>query len=65
MNRYVTTMDIYVYASSDEEAIEKSVQLADEIAKKDDNHCEVINIVEQPFATIGNRQVYGSEIEIK
>lgn len=64
MNRYVVTFERYLWADTDEAAIEQAKEFADKIANVDDNHCTVTNIVEQPFGTTSNRQVYGRLKEV-
>ena len=56
-NRYVTTMDMYVYAKDDYMARVESHKLADLLKSKYDNQASVLDIVEQPFGTMGNRKL--------
>ena len=55
--RYVTTLELNVYASSDEEAIAKSKEIAGSLSRSDDNHCEVTGLSEYPFASLEARRV--------
>ena len=55
--RYVVTMDLYVFADNDADAIAKSYKLADKIGEIESNGCAVVDICEQPFGVIGNRKV--------
>ena len=56
-NRYVVTMDMYVYAENDFMARQKAHKLADGLKNKLDNQAAVLDIVEQPFGTLGNRKL--------
>ena len=55
--RYVVTMDLYVFAENDSDAIANAHKLANTIDNIDTNECKVIEIAEQPFGKIGNRKV--------
>ena len=56
-NRYVVTMDMYVYAENDYMARKRAHDLTDELKKKYDNQAAVLDIVEQPFGTFANRKL--------
>lgn len=56
-NRYVVTMDMYVYGKDDYMARVEAHKLVDELKKKYDNQAAVLDIVEQPFGTLGNRKL--------
>ena len=56
-NRYVVTMDMYVYAENDYMARKNAHKLADGLKSKLDNQAAVLDIVEQPFGTLGNRKL--------
>ena len=56
-NRYVVTMDMYVYGQDDYTARVESHKLADELKRKYDNQASVLDIVEQPFGRMGNRKL--------
>jgi hypothetical protein len=56
-NRYVVTMDMYVYAKDDYMARVESHKLADLLKNKYDNQASILDIVEQPFGTMGNRKL--------
>lgn len=57
LNRYVATVDFYVWADSDEDAIYQARHIAAQQSTKRDDRCSVIDIVEQPQGKIGNRKV--------
>jgi len=56
-NRYVVSIDMYVYAKDDKDVIKQAQKIAKELQRKDDNDAEVTEIVQQDFGTIGNRKV--------
>ncbi len=55
--RYVATIEFYVYAKDDNEAIEYVNKFCDEQKTKEDNQCEITNLIEQPFGTIESRKI--------
>jgi len=55
--RYVVTIEFYMWAKDDETVIAKANEFAKEMDLNTDNRCSVVEIVEQPFATTGNRPV--------
>ena len=56
--RYVVTFEAYVYASNDYMARKRSHAVNDSInAIMNIQDSDVVGIVEQPFATIGNRKL--------
>ena len=57
MNRYVVTLDAYVWAESDEKAREKSAEYANYLQRYGDNRAAVIGLCEQPFGKMYNRQI--------
>ena len=56
-NRYVVTMDMYVYGKDDYTARVEAHKLVDELKNKYDNQAAVLDIVEQPFGRLGNRKL--------
>ena len=57
-NRYVVTFEAYVYAPNDYMARKRSHAVNDSInAIMNIQDSDVVGIVEQPFATIGNRKL--------
>ena len=55
--RYVATMDFYVWAHSDQEAVEQSRAIANNLAGEFDNRANVLSVVKQPHGTLGNTPV--------
>jgi hypothetical protein len=57
-NRYVVTFEAYVYANNDYMARRKSHAVNDSInAIMNVQDSDVMDIVEQPFGTMGNRKL--------
>ena len=55
--RYIVKVDMYMYARNDQHAISKAKMIAKRQHDQFDNHCEVVDIVERPFASIMSREV--------
>jgi hypothetical protein len=51
--RYTVTLDLYVYANTDNEAIKEAKKVIDTLENKDDCKAEILSIFETPFGTIG------------
>ena len=52
--RYAVTVDLYVYAETDEKAKEEAEFYKEHIQLVADNKANVVSIHEAPFAKIGN-----------
>lgn len=64
MKRYPVTLDLYVYANSDEEAIVQAKQIATERRNKFDDECKILTVHQQTgtnFLNAGIRKVYDSQ----
>lgn len=57
MKRYVATIDLYVYAESDEQAKAKADKIAMTLYIDDDCKASVTEIGEQPFGTMEYRKI--------
>ena len=55
--RYVATMDFYVYANDDQDAVNKSQALANNMNMNLDNQAAITGLVKQEHGTIGNTPV--------
>lgn len=55
--RYVALVDFYVWANDDKDAINKTKEMCSTFSD-DDNQCDVIKLVEQPFGSMNGRVVY-------
>ena len=61
MKRYVARIEMYIYAEDGEQAKSQVQALCKEQDDKEDNHCQLIALVEQPFGTLGNRAIFDVE----
>lgn len=57
LKRYVAEISVYIYATSDTEAINEAFKIAHSL--NDDSDCDacLTNLVEQPFGTLYNRTI--------
>lgn len=61
--RYTVTIDLYVYASTDDEAIKEAKKVIDTLENKDDCKAEILSIFETPFGVIGEaREIKQGEL---
>lgn len=60
LKRYVATIDVYVYAESDEQAIELTKNLDDKIKLDDFSGFNVLELAEQPTGTLGSRPIFSN-----
>lgn len=51
--RYTLTVDLYIYANTDDEAIKEAKKVIDTLENKDDCKAEILSIHETPFGSIG------------
>lgn len=57
--RYVVTIDFYLFAESDEQAIEKAKSFCEQEKESKDNCCSVVSIHENNFGSLNSRQING------
>ena len=57
MKRYLQTIDLYVYADNDQEAIQIVRANVRILQAGGDNHAETIDLYEQPFGQMKSRPV--------
>jgi len=50
-NRYVVIIDMYVYADSNDEAIEEAKRIAKELDSKYDNKADVMEVIKHNFGS--------------
>jgi hypothetical protein len=50
-NRYVVVIDMYVYADSNDEAIQEAKRIANEIDMKYDNKADVMEVIKHNFGS--------------
>jgi hypothetical protein len=62
--RYTLTLDMYVYARNDREAMVKAAKMAEELRNKEDNQAQVLTLDETPFASYTIREVHKGRLDI-
>jgi len=55
--RYVATVEMFVHADSDDEALSKMRELCESLSHIDDNHCSITSIVEKKFGSFETREI--------
>lgn len=67
LKRYTVTIDLYVYANTDDEAIKEAKKVIDTLEKKDDCKAEILSIFETPFGTIGEARniLWGGQMDFE
>jgi len=53
LKRYTVTIDLYVYANSDDDAMNEAKEIVKILENKNDSKTEILSIHETPFGTIG------------
>ncbi|MDG1950927.1 MAG: hypothetical protein P8J32_09010 [bacterium] len=57
-SRYILTMDMYIYAESDEDAIRKSQEIVEKEKDQYDNQAQVLTVHKAPFGTMQAKTIY-------
>ena len=57
LKRYAATVDFYVFAESDKDAIKQAEDFCKEQTDKKDNQCKVIEIHDTPVASFYSRKL--------
>ena len=57
MKRYAVTIDLYIHAENDSEAIKQADKIAENLRGKEDNHASVFEIWENKFGSLNHRLV--------
>jgi hypothetical protein len=55
--RYIATMEFYVVADSDAEAIRRAVNIAKELDERKSNLAEIIGLEEYPYGSLTSREI--------
>lgn len=58
LKRYSLTLDLYIHATDDQEAVTKAIQVAKEVKSKEDNCAEVQSIDEIKFGSLKARNIF-------
>lgn len=56
--RFVLTVDLYIYADSEEEAKKTAKVCIDKLKETDDNKASIISLYEQNWGTLTNRELH-------
>jgi hypothetical protein len=62
--RYTVTLDMYIHARNDREAMVKAALLAEELRNKEDNQAQVLSLDETPFASCESRRVHTGRLTL-
>ena len=62
--RYTLTIDLYLYARNDREAMAKAALLAKELRDKEDNHAQVISLDKTRFASAESVNIHTGRLTI-
>lgn len=57
MKRYAVTIDLYIHAENDSDAIKQADEIAEKLRSKEDNHASVLEIWENQFGSLNHRLV--------
>ena len=57
MKRYAVTIDLYVHAENDQDALQQAQAMAETVNGKEDNQASVLELSEIPFGSIKARKV--------
>ena len=57
MKRYAVTIDLYIHAENDSDAIKQAEKVAEKLRSKEDNHASVLEIWENKFGSLNHRLV--------
>ena len=57
--RYIVTMDFYIYADDNENAIELAKHIAEKQVEEYDNNASILKIEHQPWGTIESKLIWG------
>jgi predicted DNA-binding ribbon-helix-helix protein len=57
MKRYAVELDAYLWASSEEEAKQKAMKMAELLRSLDDNHARPIKLVEAEFGKLPSKSI--------
>ena len=62
--RYTITLDAYLYARNDREAMVKAVQFVESLNEAEDNQAKVLELSETPFATLSSRLIHKGKLTL-
>jgi len=62
--RYTVTLDAYILARTDREALVKAALMVEEMRKKEDNQTQVISVESTPFGSVVSRLVHKGRLTL-
>lgn len=62
--RYSVTIDLYVHARNDREALVKAAQISEQLRNQDENQAQVLTVDETPFASLDSRRVHTGRLTL-
>ena len=62
--RYTVTLDLYLFARNDREAMVKAAKLAEELRNEKEGEAQVISLDETPFASAYSRNVHKGRLTL-
>jgi len=62
--RYTVTLDAYLWARNDREAMVKAAKIAEFLQKLDDNQAKVLELHETPFTSMTAREVHKGRLTL-
>lgn len=62
--RYTVTLDAYLYARTDREAMVKAAKISAFLQTLEDNRAQVLELHETPFATLTAREVHKGKLTL-
>ena len=62
--RYSVTLDLYINAVNDYDAIFQAAKLANKLRDNEDNEAQVLSVDEAPFASSKTRNVHTGKLDI-
>lgn len=55
--RYTVTVQMYVWAANDKEAIQEAKSIVEDEIRENDNNCRLISVTENEFGSMPEREV--------
>ena len=62
--RYALTVDLYIYARNDREAMVKSALLTENLRKEEDNQAQVLTLEEADYSCFATRLVHSGTLTL-
>ena len=62
--RYSITLDLYINAGNDRDAMLQAARLAEKLRRDEDNEAQVVSVDYTPFASLHSRRVHTGRLTI-